>query len=56
MDPEVRLRGRAVWEMVVFVLNGLVFMLIGLQLSTILPRLPGRSLLAQAVGRHQRLP
>jgi CPA1 family monovalent cation:H+ antiporter len=43
MDPEVRLRARAVWEMVVFVMNGLVFLLIGLQLSTILPSLVGRS-------------
>ena len=43
MDPEVRLRGRAVWEMVVFVMNGLVFLLIGLQLSSILPSLVGRS-------------
>lgn len=39
MSPDVRLRGRAVWEMVVFILNGLVFILIGLQLSTILPAL-----------------
>jgi CPA1 family monovalent cation:H+ antiporter len=43
MEPEVRLRARAVWEMVVFVMNGLVFLLIGLQLSTILPSLVGRS-------------
>jgi CPA1 family monovalent cation:H+ antiporter len=43
MDPDVRLRGRAVWEMVTFVLNGLVFLLIGLQLSSILPSLVGRS-------------
>ncbi|MFN8634963.1 MAG: Na+/H+ antiporter [Chloroflexota bacterium] len=42
MDPDVRLRGRAVWEMVSFTLNGLVFLLIGLQLSTILPSLIGR--------------
>ena len=43
MDPNVRLRVRAVWEIVVFVLNGLVFLLIGLQLSTILPSLANRS-------------
>lgn len=43
MDPEVRLRGRAVWDMVTFVLNGLVFLLIGLQLSSILPGLVERS-------------
>jgi Na+/H+ antiporter len=39
MDPNVRLRGRAVWDMVIFALNGLVFLLIGLQLSTVLPSL-----------------
>jgi CPA1 family monovalent cation:H+ antiporter len=41
---EERLRGRAVWDMVDFLLNGLVFILIGLQLSTILPALASRSL------------
>jgi monovalent cation/hydrogen antiporter len=46
MQSDTRLRGRAVWDMVVFVLNGLVFILIGLQLSTILPALSGRTLLA----------
>lgn len=44
MEPETRLRGRAVWDMVIFLLNGLVFILIGLQLSTILPALASRSL------------
>jgi monovalent cation/hydrogen antiporter len=44
MASETRIRGQAVWEMVVFVLNGLVFILIGLQLSTILPALAERSL------------
>ena len=48
MAPETRLRGNAVWAMVVFILNGLVFVLIGLQLSTILATLSGHSLLAQA--------
>ena len=42
----VRLSGRAVWDMIDFVLNGLVFILIGLQLSTILRALGGRSLLS----------
>jgi CPA1 family monovalent cation:H+ antiporter len=46
MESDVRLRGRAVWDMVVFVLNGLVFILIGLQLSTILGAPSGHSLLA----------
>jgi CPA1 family monovalent cation:H+ antiporter len=44
MQSDTRLRGRAVWEMMVFVLNGLVFILIGLQLSTILGALSQRSL------------
>lgn len=44
LDPETRVRARAVWDMVVFILNGLVFILIGLQLPTILDALSGRSL------------
>jgi CPA1 family monovalent cation:H+ antiporter len=48
MAPDTRLRGRAVWETLVFILNGLVFILIGLQLSTILAAPSGRPLLAQA--------
>src|SRR5262249_41440052 len=43
MDSETRLRARAVWDMVVFILNSLVFILIGLQLSTILHELSGQS-------------
>jgi CPA1 family monovalent cation:H+ antiporter len=44
MAPETRLRSRAVWDMVAFLLNGLVFILIGLQLLRILPALETRSL------------
>jgi CPA1 family monovalent cation:H+ antiporter len=36
MESDTRVRGRAVWEFLVFALNGLVFILIGLQLSTVL--------------------
>jgi Na+/H+ antiporter len=46
MQSDTRLRSRAVWEMVVFILNSLVFILIGLQLSTILNALSSRSLLS----------
>ena len=35
MGSAVRLAGRAVWEMVVFLLNGFVFLGIGLQISTL---------------------
>src|SRR2546428_7662383 len=48
MDPDTRLQGRAVWETVVFLLNGLVFVLIGLQLCEIITRLEGGSALAFA--------
>lgn len=48
MDAEVRVRARAVWDMLIFVLNGLVFLLIGLQISTILELMAGRSLLLLA--------
>jgi CPA1 family monovalent cation:H+ antiporter len=44
MAPETRLRGRAVWDMLAFLLNGLVFILIGLQEFRILPALATRSL------------
>jgi monovalent cation/hydrogen antiporter len=41
--PETRLAARAVWDFLEFVLNSLVFILIGLQLNAILDRLDGRS-------------
>jgi CPA1 family monovalent cation:H+ antiporter len=44
MDAETRLSGRAVWDMLVFVLNGLVFILIGLHLPIVLADLAGRSM------------
>lgn len=42
--PTTRLRGRAVWDMIVFVLNGLLFVLIGFQLRPILAALSGADL------------
>lgn len=44
MESDTRLRGRAVWELLVFVLNALVFILIGLQLKTVLGGQLGRSI------------
>ena len=35
VSPATRLQARAVWDLVVFVLNGLIFILIGLQLASI---------------------
>jgi monovalent cation/hydrogen antiporter len=40
---ETRLQGEAMWNIVTFVLNALVFALVGLQLSRILDTLTGRS-------------
>jgi CPA1 family monovalent cation:H+ antiporter len=40
---QTRLQGEAVWSIITFVLNALVFALVGLQLSHILDRLTGRS-------------
>ena len=40
---QTRLQGIAVWEILVFVLNALLFALVGLQLSRILDALTGRS-------------
>ncbi|MDQ3811659.1 MAG: Na+/H+ antiporter, partial [Chloroflexota bacterium] len=42
MDPETRVQGRAVWETLVFLLNGLVFILIGLQLPRIIDEVRAR--------------
>jgi monovalent cation/hydrogen antiporter len=42
-SAQTRLQGLAVWEIVFFVLNALLFALIGLQLPTILDELSGRS-------------
>jgi Na+/H+ antiporter len=44
--PDMRLRGTAVWETVGFLLNGLAFILIGLQLRGILSALTGWSMLS----------
>ena len=39
ISPETRLQGYAFWELVTFLLNGMIFALIGLQLSGIMERL-----------------
>ena len=43
MGPNTRLRAYSVWSVVVFLLNGLLFVLIGLQLRPVLEGLTGRS-------------
>lgn len=51
MSAEVRVRGFAFWDILVFLLNGLAFILIGLQLRTIMAELAGipiHTLLADA--------
>jgi monovalent cation/hydrogen antiporter len=43
VPPTTRLQGRAVWDLLVFILNGTIFILIGLQLGAIREAgLPGR--------------
>jgi len=49
MGSDVRLAGRAVWEMLIFLLNGIVFLLIGLQISGLVRALD-RSTLLGLVG------
>jgi len=44
-SPAVRLQAYAVWSAIVFILNGVVFVLIGLQLSAIVGSLTGISVL-----------
>jgi monovalent cation/hydrogen antiporter len=41
--PQTRLQGQAVWEILFFVLNALLFALVGLQLPLIMDRLSGSS-------------
>jgi CPA1 family monovalent cation:H+ antiporter len=40
MTPDLRIQGAPLWDIVVFVLNGLIFILVGLQLPNIVARLP----------------
>jgi CPA1 family monovalent cation:H+ antiporter len=42
--PMTRVQARAVWDLLVFVLNGVVFILIGLQLATLRQSIPGPEL------------
>ena len=48
-SSRTRLQAGPVWEMIVFLLNGFIFILIGLQLPEVLGRLSGRSI-PQLVG------
>ena len=48
MGSAVRVAGRSVWEMVVFLLNGVVFLGIGLQISTLSREMDRRALLELA--------
>ena len=43
MSSEVRIAGQAAWQVLLFLINGLAFILIGLQLPTVLDALGGRS-------------
>ncbi len=48
-SPQTRLLGRSVWQLIVFVLNSLIFIMIGLQLPETLAALSNRPL-AQLLG------
>ena len=53
MSPQVRLQATAVWDALTFVLNGIVFVLIGLQLPYVMSQISGMSrtvLLEYGVG------
>jgi CPA1 family monovalent cation:H+ antiporter len=49
LSPDARVMGRAVWEIVIFMINGIAFILIGLQLPSILDAL-GAWTTAQLLG------
>ena len=40
VSPATRIQGRAVWELVIFLLNGVIFILIGLQLGSLRQEIP----------------
>jgi CPA1 family monovalent cation:H+ antiporter len=42
--PVTRIQGRAVWDLLIFVLNGVIFILIGLQLATLRQSIPAHEL------------
>ena len=48
--PTTRLQGRAVWDLVVIVLNGVIFILIGLQLGTLGEAVPPDRLWSLMIG------
>ena len=53
MSPQVRLQATAVWDALTFVLNGIVFVLIGLQLPYVMTQIGGlshRMLLGYGIG------
>src|SRR5262249_13256518 len=45
MGSDVRLAARAVWEMLVFLLNGIVFLLVGLQIAALVRAMSGPMLI-----------
>ena len=49
MGSDVRVAGRAVWEMLIFLLNGVVFLMIGLEISA-LARSMDRAVLLELAG------
>ena len=44
VSPVTRLQGRAVWDLVIFILHGFIFILIGLQLGTLRQAIPAGQL------------
>jgi Na+/H+ antiporter len=44
VSPATRLQGRAVWDLLIFVLHGFIFILIGLQLGTLRQAIPAGGL------------
>lgn len=49
LSPATRLQADAMWDMIVFILEGLIFILVGLELPYVLQTLRGRSLPALAL-------
>ncbi len=41
--PVIRLQGQAVWEVVTFILNAILFLLVGFQLPTVIDSISGHT-------------
>ena len=49
--PVMRMQGVAVWEILIFLLNAVLFLLVGFQLPTVIDHITGQRRRADRLGR-----